>query len=542
MARRGKRSLFSDFIAATFLLAAGLPTLVTLLYGQDDMPVEQDRLPLLPFTISEETTFLTEPVTDDGFVDYIAALNAQLSEGVTPENNAEVLYLEAMGWDDFDEEWIADYCELLGVETPARDDIWYLSFEDFVNEHAREFDLEEPFLDGARERYDAAEAGPWIASDYPLIAAWLEENRGTLELIHEAAARPKSYRPFVPQDSNLLLTAMPLNLTRQRDTAKLLAMRARLRMGEGDLQGAWDDLAVCHRVAQQTYDGPELVDFLVAMTVESIAVLAEEQLAQSEVLTANDAQMFADAISELKSLPPIIDRVDGAERYLYLDIVCHLSVDGWEELDSFLLGDIFGGTDDLPNGLERFIMRHFVDWDIVLSDGNTGFDRIVEAGRLENRAERIAALEEVMENLREGQARISDPLTLLRILWNPHPREALNHVLANQLMTWFLSDVVMILDPETRAAMNRDLARLSFVLAAYKDREMVYPERLEQLVPDYLLKVPVDRFTGEPLSYQGNESGYLAYSVGRNMEDDTREEDLNGWSDDLRLHVHWEDD
>jgi len=89
--------------------------------------------------------------------------------------------------------------------------------------------------------------------------------------------------------------------------------------------------------------------------------------------------------------------------------------------------------------------------------------------------------------------------------------------------------------------MNRDLARLALVLAAYKDREMVYPERLEQLVPDYFPEVPVDRFTGEPLSYRGNEAGYLAYSVGRNLEDDTLTEEFTDLEndDDLRIHFHW---
>jgi len=72
----------------------------------------------------------------------------------------------------------------------------------------------------------------------------------------------------------------------------------------------------------------------------------------------------------------------------------------------------------------------------------------------------------------------------------------------------------------------------------------VYPERLEQLVPDYLPEIPVDRFTGEPLRYRGNESGYLAYSVGRNLEDDTLlEEGTNlEFSDDQRIHFNWNED
>src|SRR5262249_23075355 len=40
------------------------------------------------FTVSAETTYVTGPLDELGYVDYAAALNERLSRGVTPENNA----------------------------------------------------------------------------------------------------------------------------------------------------------------------------------------------------------------------------------------------------------------------------------------------------------------------------------------------------------------------------------------------------------------------------------------------------------------------
>ncbi|MCH8829899.1 MAG: hypothetical protein IID45_10010, partial [Planctomycetes bacterium] len=40
--------------------------------------------------VSRETTFFTEPVDQDGEVDYVAAINRHYGRGVTPENNAAV--------------------------------------------------------------------------------------------------------------------------------------------------------------------------------------------------------------------------------------------------------------------------------------------------------------------------------------------------------------------------------------------------------------------------------------------------------------------
>lgn len=48
-------------------------------------------------TISKETTYITEPLHPDGYPDYVAVLNQQFSEGVTPENNSAVLFLKAVG-------------------------------------------------------------------------------------------------------------------------------------------------------------------------------------------------------------------------------------------------------------------------------------------------------------------------------------------------------------------------------------------------------------------------------------------------------------
>ena len=48
------------------------------------------------FTISKETTYITRPLDQDGYVDYLAALNEAASEEVTVEINAAVLLAPAM--------------------------------------------------------------------------------------------------------------------------------------------------------------------------------------------------------------------------------------------------------------------------------------------------------------------------------------------------------------------------------------------------------------------------------------------------------------
>ncbi len=47
--------------------------------------------------IGKETSRITEPLDAEGYPDYVAAINERLSEGVTKDNNAAVLLVEALG-------------------------------------------------------------------------------------------------------------------------------------------------------------------------------------------------------------------------------------------------------------------------------------------------------------------------------------------------------------------------------------------------------------------------------------------------------------
>ena len=49
------------------------------------------------FTIGKDTTCVTEPVDKDGYIDFATALNKRLQQGVTPDNNANVLLWRAFG-------------------------------------------------------------------------------------------------------------------------------------------------------------------------------------------------------------------------------------------------------------------------------------------------------------------------------------------------------------------------------------------------------------------------------------------------------------
>ncbi|MCX7418335.1 MAG: hypothetical protein NT013_02210 [Planctomycetia bacterium] len=70
------------------------------------------------------------------------------------------------------------------------------------------------------------------------------------------------------------------------------------------------------------------------------------------------------------------------------------------------------------------------------------------------------------------------------------------------------------------ATLNRDATLVAIALTVYHHRHGEWPERLEQLCPDLLPQVPLDRFDGQPLRYRVVDGKPLVYSVARNRLDD----------------------
>jgi hypothetical protein len=91
------------------------------------------------------------------------------------------------------------------------------------------------------------------------------------------------------------------------------------------------------------------------------------------------------------------------------------------------------------------------------------------------------------------------------------------------------------LESVARWEANVKLSRTAAALAAWRtDRPTgasPYPERLDELVPRYLVAVPIDPFNDLPLRYEHRGAGYLLMSVGSNGVDDGGD-GQDGWIND----------
>src|SRR5438309_6686705 len=110
-------------LAASLLLLALLPA--------DDKP--KPKLPL-----GKETTYITEPLDKDGYLDYEAALNDRLGKGITPEKNANVLIWKAIGpRPEGGKGMPAEYFKRLGIDEPPEKGDYFIGLGTYMKDHLK---------------------------------------------------------------------------------------------------------------------------------------------------------------------------------------------------------------------------------------------------------------------------------------------------------------------------------------------------------------------------------------------------------------------
>ncbi len=477
--------------------------------------------PRVAVTISKETTYITGPLRKDGYVDYVAALNERCRQGVTAENNASVLFWKAIGPGEIPERYREQFFKMLGIPPLAERGHYLVTFDKHVKglQVAANFAPNPQEPDEVTKQYDEARKGPWSAKEFPLVAGWLAANERPLALLTEATKRPRRYDPLVCGERDLIIAVLLPAVTLHREAARDLLARAMLRMGEGKAEAAWEDLLSCHRLARRMGQGPTLIDALVAITIDGIACSGDQAFLRFFRLTASQAARMRHELDRLPPISKMTDAIDFWERFMYLDSVSMMAREGPTALQRLEDGSPAGKPPGETKTLIDLAAGAAFDWDEILRFGNSWYDRMTDAFRRPTRAERKAALSKIDEDFRNLAKKNKDTVSLaLSVLRNP--RRAVSRQIGAVLVALLLPAASRAADAEDRGAMQFELVRLAFALAAYRADHGSYPEKLGDLAPKYVAQVPKDLFTAADLHYRREGAGYVLYSVGCNGKDD----------------------
>lgn len=508
-------------------------------------------------TLSKQTTFVTKPLREDGYVDYVAALNHAASEGVTPENNAAVLLCRAFGPGEIQAETRERFFRMLGIDPLPKQGKYVVAFSAYTRrlvkqrEAAGEQRDEDEYLDTLYNDFGQITERPWSEKEFPEMVRWLRLNEEPLRLIVAATRRPRFYTPMIaPPDKDqpgaLIAVLLPM-LQQTREAARLLKARAMRRLGEGNVAAAWQDLLACHRLGRLVGQDPTLVGALVGIAVDGMACTGDAHLIHHGKPRAGQARKMRADLKSLGPLPSMAEKINTGERYMYLDVVCALARGDTGLLD--LLGRVDQGPSAIVTSALKTAAGVLIDWDVVLRSGNSWYDRMVEALSKPTHAQRAEAMRTLEEQVRAIADEAKDPKKLIgSFLSGESPRRVVSRRMANLLTALLVPAVMAARTAEDRAVTLARLDQIAFALAAYRADHGSYPKRLAALVPKYIAKLPADLFTGRPFRYELEDEGFLIYSLGPNMKDNggkdrrldrdkaAEGQDTSQW-DDYRLRI-----
>lgn len=473
----------------------------------------------LPFRISKETTFLTRPLPTNGHFDFASGLEVSTSQGVTPDNNAYVLLLKAVGPRP-DEIPVPDSLfERLGIPP--------LPFPgEYVARLERTIENDEDQLDRFFEQAGQALGRPWQKREFPLIAKWLGQNQIPLAKVVQATTKEQYFRPrllFTEEGnpdsrSHLLATEMLSDVFLFNLVNQMLCSRAMLNIGEANQNAAWKDLIASWRLARLMGRGrnSSFDEALTAHRMQKITYNCTLNFIRYSRPSSNKARALQ---RELLTLPPPVvfsQTLNFFERIACLESVAEIASNS-ADVENRLLGTGYEKMHKIIVVFDQFRGKPTIDWNIVLKTVNHWYDRFVIALKLTDFENRQAAIKTIIAELKVENSRVT------RLLKEPKPEKSKKKLLSEMMGS---VAVLISIEPESQIKArssailptinqqwDRNLA-VALALAAYRSDTGHYPARLDYLSPEYLETIPLDLFSGQPLHYQSAKKGYLLSSVG----------------------------
>jgi hypothetical protein len=478
------------------------------------LPAEDKPTPKLP--LGKETTYVTEPLDKEGYIDYETALNQRLGKGIAMEKNANVLIWKALGPRPEGAEVPAQFFKWLHIEAPPADGDYFLGMQAYLKDQAK---LDQGEWNAVFDQQSRAAQRAWTAKDYPHVAEWLKVNEKPLALVVEATKLPDYFNPLVIRKTGkgptLLLNALLPGVQKCREVASALAGRAMLLAAEGKLDDAWQDLLACHRLGRLVGRGATLIEALVGIAIDQIAANADVAWLDRARPTARQALDRLRDLQGLPPLPPVADKIDLGERFMYLDAIQLIRRGGPQFLQGLADG---GGPKEIDPEEEQKMGR--IDWAPALRNGNRWYDRLAATMRLKDRALREKLLDRMEEELKGLKKEATGLGGLAGLLLGGDVGKTVSKQIGDILIGLMTPAFRKVQNAADRSEQVQANLYVAFALAAHRGDRGRYPAKLEELAPRYLATVPGDLFSGKSLVYRPGEEGYLLYSVGVNGKDE----------------------
>jgi hypothetical protein len=487
---RRKRTRFDLLLV---IIAAGAAALLSRIFW-----------PCAPVTLeySRNTTFWTEPRLPNGKIDYCAVLDKKTRRGVSAENNAAVLLIEAFGPSFLNAETRDQVLKELGVLPLPKG----ATFVDW-NAFCESLQAEDEALAAEFER---AQEAPWSAKEAPRVAKWLEVVHTSLARIEEASRKSRFYLPIVAASESADLTDALDDYrptVAMRGAGHALRCRALLRCEQGNFNGVRQDLLAIVRLSSLMSQSNASLPCIIGRELWASVAETLAKIASTRRITPSKMKHLFQEVKALAPLPPLVDVVK-MERLASLDSALGIVIEAQsgERAQNVPVASSCTFTKFDPN--------------VYLHEINRLIDAVDEGLRQNSFAagrRRVLQIREVwMKSVEDEARRLNTKWGKLRLIWmTPRQRrETKSRLQVTPIVGTTLKIVEHIVNAEACRFAWVSLCETSIALEEFHYNHGRYPENLEVLCPKYLIRIPPDSFCEAPIVYRREGAGYLLYSVG----------------------------
>lgn len=337
------------------------------------------------------------------------------------------------------------------------------------------------------------EPWPQLEAAEQLLARY----RGSLEQMHQAA-REGGHARFPTRFADGIQMLLP-HAQQLRAGARLLALESVVAAHRGQTDAAVDATAAIFAAARSLEQEPVLISQLVRMALGAMARQRIQWLLSAVTLDDHQLARLDAELAASDYQKPLRQGLLG-ERVI--------GIVGFENPETLWEAGVVDLRSLTGSGDQAMYLK-LMD-EMIAAAEKTGPERQEAIDAAEMRLRQLAGT---------TSARLKYPLTLL-----------------------LLPALSAAGQAATRNEAERDAARVAVAIERFRLREGRLPEKLDELVPDFLASVPSDPFGTWPLRYRADETEYLVYSAGPNGVDDGGQADSPpGQPADLVVRVRRKD-
>jgi hypothetical protein len=341
---------------------------------------------------------------------------------------------------------------------------------------------------------------PWSDKSFPILSKMLSESEEAMALARAAAAAPNPQVPtyLSPRESFSYLTpVMRLN--------ELFIASAAQKAAAGDLAGAYGELETSIAFAQILSRGGVLIHVLVEMVLENRSCRAMRLIAlQHDVPEDVAAESIDRLFNSCRTVEPLADTF--RMEYKAVPGIVSMFFDP-------STGSIFGFNQDENAAASEHqfrVLMHDYGWLL----GSTREQVTADLARVYKCLVKAATEPYSAREIEQLQERVVPRMTRRSLILI---RDPAGYIIAKIT----LPTLVPIITRYHRRAADMEATAVVIALRQFEQAEHRTPATLDEIVPKYLPKIPLDPFDAKPLRYRVRPDGkWIVYSVGPNQIDE----------------------